>query len=79
MCKSATSVFEDELDRFASVITSERAVRNNDNLAPSGYVATNEQEGVLPLEAVVLLSEAEEERAMADHALEEVLQLLHLK
>jgi len=54
--------------------------RNDDNLSPSGYVATNEQEEVLSLEeAVMLLREAIEERARADHALEKVLQLLHLK
>jgi CRISPR/Cas system-associated protein Cas5 (RAMP superfamily) len=44
------------------------------------YVDTSEKEEVLPLEeAVVLLREAEEERAAADQALEEVLGILHLK
>jgi type I restriction enzyme M protein len=43
-------------------------------------VATNDKEDVLPLEeAVVLLREAEEERANADRALGEVLSILGLQ
>ena len=50
---------------------------NDDNLSPSRYVSTNGKEEVLPLEeAVVRLLEAEEERAEADRALNEVLRRL---
>lgn len=61
----------------SAVITNEEAARNDYNLSPSRYVSSNEQEEVLPLEdAVVLLREAEEERAQADRALREVLRVL---
>ena len=50
---------------------------NDDNLSPSRYVASNDKEEVLPPgEAVVLLREAEEERAEADRALYAVLEML---
>jgi len=59
---------------ISAVITNEEAARNDYNLSPSHYVATNNQEEVLPLEeAVVLLGQAEEERREADAALDEVL------
>ena len=49
----------------------EEVVKNDFNLSPSRYVATGEAEEVLPLEeAVVLLQEAEEERAEADRELD---------
>jgi type I restriction enzyme M protein len=64
---------------FSAVITTEEAARNDYNLSPSRYVASNEQEAVLPLEeAVVLLREAEEERAAADQKLNAVLRRLGL-
>ena len=47
----------------SAVITNAEAARNEYNLSPSRYVASNESEEVLPLEeALVLLAEAEEER-----------------
>ena len=50
------------------------AAKNDFNLSPSRYVATGGAEEVLPLEeAVVLLQEAEEERAEADRELDAVL------
>lgn len=62
---------------LSAVITNEEAARNDYNLSPSRYVATNDEEEVLPLEdAVVLLREAEEERAEVDQALREVLRVL---
>jgi type I restriction enzyme M protein len=65
---------------LSAIITTDEAARNDYNLSPSRYVVTNGKEDVLPLEeAVVLLREAEEERAAADHALEEVLRILHVK
>ncbi len=63
-----------------AIITNDEAARNDYNLSPSRYVASNDHEEVLPLEeAVVLLREAEEERARADQALNMVLQTLGLR
>jgi hypothetical protein len=54
--------------------------RNDDNLTPCGYIATNEQEEVLSLEeAVMLLREAIEERARVDRVLQQVLRVLGVK
>ena len=65
---------------MAAIITNAEAVRNDYNLSPSRYVATNDQEDVLPLEeALVLLAEAEEERAEADAELHTVLTNLGLQ
>jgi len=65
---------------LSAVITTAEAARNDYNLSPSRYVAKNDQEEVLPLEeALVLLAEAEEERAAADDELEKVLKQLGLE
>ncbi len=65
---------------YAAIITREEAARNDYNLSPSRYVSTNGQEETLPLEeAMVLLREAEEERAAADAQLREVLTQLGLE
>lgn len=64
---------------LAAVIANDQAARNDYNLSPSRYVATNDKEEVLALEdAVVLLREAEGERAQADRKLWEVLKILGL-
>jgi type I restriction enzyme M protein len=64
---------------LAAIITSDEAARNDYNLSPNRYVSINGKEDVLPLEeAVVRLLEAEEERAEADRALNEVLTRLGL-
>lgn len=64
---------------LSAIIVKEEAARNDYNLSPSRYVATDEQEEVLPLEdAVVLLRQAEEERAEADQRLWTVLEGLGL-
>ena len=64
---------------LSAVISNEEAARNDYNLSPSRYVSTGEKEDVLPLEeAMVLLREAEEERAEADRELEKVLTELGL-
>lgn len=64
----------------AAVITNDEARRNDYNLSPSRYVQVDGGAQVLPLEdAVVLLKEAEEERAAADAALAPVLQRLGLR
>ncbi len=63
----------------SAIITNEEAARNDYNLSPSRHVASNDHEEVLPLEdAVVLLREAEEERAEADDRLRQVLTILGL-
>lgn len=64
---------------LSAIITNEEAAANDYNLSPSRYVAQNDAEEVLPLEeAVVLLRQAEEDRAAADRALDEVLRTLGL-
>jgi type I restriction enzyme M protein len=64
-------------DGMSTIITNDEAARNDYNLSPSRYVSTNGKEEVLPLEeAVVRLQEAEEDRAEADRALNEVLRTL---
>ncbi len=63
-----------------AIITNEEAARNDYNLSPSRYVSTNGKEETLPLEeAMVLLQEAEEERAEAESALRDVLKSLNLE
>lgn len=64
---------------LSAVITTAEAARNDYNLSPSRYVSLNGREEVLPLEeALVLVREAEEERAAADRALWQVLKDLGL-
>jgi type I restriction enzyme M protein len=59
---------------LSAIIKTAEAAPNDYNLSPSRYVSTNGEEPVIPLEeAIVLLEEAEEERAEADKALKEVL------
>lgn len=59
---------------LSAIITREEAARNDYNLSPSRYVSVNGKEEVLPLEeALVRLEAAEEERAEAERALQEVL------
>ena len=61
----------------SAVVKVAEVVRNDYNLSPSRYVATNDVEPPLPLEdAVVLMQEAEEARAEADAKLDEVLAAL---
>lgn len=67
------------MEGLSRVITNEEAARNDYNLSPSRYVAVNSREEVLPLEeALLLLAQAEEERAAADRELEAVLAQLGL-
>lgn len=64
---------------ISTIITKEEAARNDYNLSPSRYIASDSTNEVLPLEeALVLVREAEEARAEADRALETVLQALGL-
>ena len=58
----------------SAVITTQEAARNDYNLSPSRYVASDDQEPPLPLEeALVLLAQAEEVRTEADAELDTVL------
>ena len=64
---------------LSAIILREQVVESDYNLSPSRYVVVDNEEEVLPLEeAVVLLREAEEERAEADRKLNEVLKELGL-
>ena len=64
----------------STVITIQETARNDYNLSPSRYVATDDTEPPLPLEeALVLLAQAEEEQAEADAQLEKVLAELGLE
>jgi type I restriction enzyme M protein len=78
---SITAAYEawEGQEELATVIATDEAIRNDYNLSPSRYVQVDGGEDVLPLEdAVVLLKEAEEERAAADEALHAVLRDLGL-
>lgn len=62
------------VEGLSAIITNEDAAKSDYGLSPSRYVSTGEEVEVLPLdEAVVLLSEAEEERAEADEKLDDVM------
>lgn len=64
-------------DKLSAIVTTEDVTRNDYNLSPSRYVATDEQEPALPLEeALVLLAEAEEQRRETDRDLDAVLTTL---
>jgi type I restriction enzyme M protein len=66
-----------EVEGLSKVIRDDEAVHNDYNISPSRYVASNDKEASLPLdEAIVLLSEAEEERRVADKELKELLSKL---
>ena len=66
-----------EEEGISKVIEKEEIVKNDYNLSPSRYVAQNGEDETLPLdEAVVLVKEAEEERAKADEKLRYVLEQL---
>jgi len=68
-----------EVEGLSKIIRVDEAVRNDYNLSPSRYVASNNKEPVLPLdEAVVLLAQAEEERQAVDKELKGILNKLGL-
>jgi type I restriction enzyme M protein len=68
-----------EVEKLAKPVAVEEAIRNDHNLSPSRYVATDGAEEVLPLEeAMVLLAEAEEEQQAADGELGGILAKLGL-
>jgi type I restriction enzyme M protein len=62
------------VEGLSAIIPTAEAARNDYNLSPSRYVATDDVEPPLPLEeALVLLAQAEEARTEADGELEAVL------
>ncbi|MCB0160758.1 MAG: N-6 DNA methylase, partial [Caldilineaceae bacterium] len=64
-------------EELSAVVKVAEVVRNDYNLSPSRYVASNDVEPPLPLEeAVVLMQEAEEARAVADARLDAVMAAL---
>lgn len=66
-----------EVEGLSKIISLDDAARNDFNLSPSRYVASDSKQDVLPVEeALVLLAEAEEERAAVDRELELVLEQL---
>ncbi len=66
-----------EMEGLSKIIANDDAARNDFNLSPSRYVASDSKEEVLPVEeALVLLAEAEEERAAVDVELNAVLEEL---
>lgn len=73
------SKWRDE-EGISKVIKNEEAIKNDFNISPSRYVSQNGGEEVLPLdEAIVLLKEAEEERAAADKKLKVILEKMGLE
>ena len=69
MCREWRAV-----EGLSAVISTSESARNDYNLSPSRYVASNDAEPPMPLEeALVLLAEAEEARAEADAELEAML------
>jgi type I restriction enzyme M protein len=63
-----------EVDGFSKVITIEEAVKNDYNLSPSRYVATDSKEEYLPIdECIVELAQVEEERKAIDSELDNIL------
>jgi type I restriction enzyme M protein len=68
------SKWKDE-EGISKIIKNEEAIKNDYNLSPSRYVSQNGGEEILPIEeAIVLLKEAEEERATADKKLKGILE-----
>jgi type I restriction enzyme M protein len=62
------------VEGLSKIIPLEDAVRNDYNLSPSRYVASNDKEEYLPIDEVLVeLSEVEEERRAIDGQLNEIL------
>jgi len=77
---SAAGLESTEEEGFAKRVTTMEIGINDYNLSPSRYVSNGRTEEILsPEDAVVLLREAEEERAEADENLHRVLQSLGLR
>ena len=67
----------EEVEGFSKVISNEEAARNDYNLSPSRYVATDEKEEYLSIEeALVELEQIEEEREEANEELTDIIRKL---
>jgi type I restriction enzyme M protein len=65
---------------ISKVITIQDALQNDANLSPSRYVASGEEEEVMPLaDAIVLVKEAEEERRKAEKKLSGILKQIGIE
>jgi type I restriction enzyme M protein len=63
-----------EEKEVSKIVPKEELIKNDYNLSPSRYVSLGGEDNALPLdEALVLLKEAEEERAKADEKLKAIL------
>ncbi|MBI2185133.1 MAG: SAM-dependent DNA methyltransferase [Thaumarchaeota archaeon] len=63
-----------EVEGFSKVITVEEVVKNDYNLSPSRYVATDSEEELIPIdESLVELAQAEEEKKAIDTELDSIL------
>jgi type I restriction enzyme M protein len=68
-----------DLDGVVKVLTNAEIAKNDYNLSPSRYVATNGTTQVTPVDdAIVLVREAEEERRVADNAFQKAMSFLGL-
>lgn len=68
-----------EVEGISRIIKKDEAVKNDYNLSPSRYVAEDGKEEVMPLDdTLVLVREAEEERAEADEKLKKILMTMGL-
>ena len=69
----------EEAEGFSKLISNEEAARNDYNLSPSRYVATDEKEEYLPIdEALVELEQVEEEKKEIDKELNEILRKVNM-
>jgi len=68
-----------DMPNFLTIITIDEAAKNDYHLSPSRYISVDDGEEVLPVdEAIVLLKEAEEERASADREFDGAMKNLGL-
>lgn len=66
-----------EVNGFSKILTKEEATKNDYNLSPSRYVATDEKEEYLPIdEGLVELAQVEEERKEIDAELNAIVEKL---
>lgn len=64
----------EEVEGFSKIVSNEEAARNDYNLSPSRYVATDDKQEYLPIdEALVELEQVEEERKEIDRELSDIL------
>ncbi len=63
-----------EIEGFSKIITIEEARKNDYNLSPSRYVASNEKEEIQPVEDILVeLAKVEDEKRQVDEELKKIL------